>query len=135
MGVLTKEVERRMLLWALSDPTDPNIPLTLPIMVRLMGTNGTVDTPGTEVVGDVYDPVEAVFGYSEGGSGATFVNFTVVEYNSVNSTTQVSVAGVELWDSSDTPVRVGLASLDAPILVAAGTTFSIAPGQLKVRLS
>lgn len=135
MGVLTKEVERRMLHWALTDATDPNLPLTLPIMVRLMSTNGTHDVLGTQVVGDTYEPVDTAFAYNDAGVGATFINTTVVEYNAIDSTTSVTVVGAELWDSSETPVRVGLATLDIPVPVAPGTTFTISPGQLKVKLT
>lgn len=124
-----------MLHWALVDQTDPNIPMVLPIMVRLMSVNGTETTPGTEVVGDAYDPAEVSFGYTEGVGSAIYVNISVVEYNSVDTSDSKTVVGVELWDSSDVPIRIGLAALDAPLIVSAGTPFSIAPGQLKVSLT
>lgn len=134
MGLLTREAERRALAWLLVDSDDNNLPVTQPIMIRLVSANGTTTTAGTEISGDVYEPTQTTWGFTATIPGAEFVNATTVSFTALDADASVSVAGVELWDSSSTPLRVGYAALPSPVTIPAGQPFEIAPGQLKVKL-
>lgn len=133
-GQLTRDAERRLLFWALVSSSDTTLPYTLPINVRLMGSVGTHTTSGVEITGDSYDSMEAYFAQSSITPEVEFVNTVEVEFNSLDSTDSVAIAGVELWDSASTPSRFGLVNFSVPITVAAGYPYTIGIGQLKVQL-
>ena len=139
MGQLTREAERRLLTWMLIDPLDTTIVLTQPVVVRLMRINGDATNPGTEinegVNADTYIEVEAEWIQSATTPGVEFVNALDISYNSLSSSAQVTVSGAELWDSSETPVRIGYATFTSPVIIAAGDPFTVAAGQLKVKLT
>lgn len=135
MGLLTRDAESRMLRWLLINPDDENLPVQLPIYARLMGTNGNATNPGTEVAGDAYSPTTVSWGISAETPGVSAINGIAVEFSLLSVTNNVTVVGVELWDDSDTPVRIGYAALDSAVVVPAGQSFSVAPEQLKVKLT
>lgn len=134
LGLLTQELETRLLTWALVNPFDTSIPVSLPIKVRLMSANGNASTAGTEVTGDAYSAIEATFSTSTTSTGALVVNTASIEFAALDTATSKTVVGVELWDSSDTPVRLAFAPLLSTFSVAALSPFIIGIGQLKVSL-
>lgn len=135
MGQLTQEAERRMLLWALQDSTNTSLAFTQPMVVRLVSTNGDAVAAGVQVLGDTYTEQEAYFAQTATTPGVELVNTSTIEFNSLDLATTVTVAGAEMWDSSDTPVRVAFAALSDPVPISAGNPFIIGTGQLKVRLT
>lgn len=135
MGLLTRDIERRLLKWLLVDQDDTTIRLTHPIVLRLMQDNGDADTPGTEVQGDTYVEIEADWVESTTTPGVEFENVADITYNSLSSTAPVTVTGGELWDSSEPAVRVGYATFTSSIIVGIGDPFTIGAGQLKVHLT
>jgi hypothetical protein len=135
MGLLTRDVERRILKWVLVDQLDTSIVLTHPIVVRLMGTNGDATNAGVEIIGDTYVEAESEWTESTTTPGVEFVNAIDISYNSLSSANSVSVAGAELWDSSEPAVRVGYATFTSPVIVATGQPFTVGAGQLKVHLT
>lgn len=135
MGLLTTEMEKRMLLWAFQDSTNPQLPLVQPVVVRLVSANGDAVTTGTEVVGETYEEVDVYFALSSTTPGVEIVNTSSIEFNSINDSAPTTVAGVELWDSSSIPVRIAYAALASPVVVSTGSPFTIGIGQLKVKLT
>lgn len=135
MGQLTRDIERRVLKWLLVDQDDTTIRLTHPIVLRLMQVNGDATTAGTEIQGDSYVEVEADWTESTTTPGVEFENINDITYNSLSSTGPVTVAGGELWDSSEPAVRVGYATFTSSIIVGTGDPFTIGAGQLKVHLT
>lgn len=133
-GQFTREALRRMLFWTLVSPSDTTLPFTLPVELRLMSTSGTHSAAGTEITGDAYEAMEAYFAQSATTPEVEFVNTTEIEFNSLDSSSPVAVDGVELWDSSATPVRIALVDFTTPITIAAGYPYTIGIGQLKVQL-
>ena len=134
-GFLTREAERRILQSLLINSSDKNQLFTQPIMMRLMSANGDSVTPGTQIDADVYEPVEVYWGQSGAYPSVEFVNGSGIEFNALDVDTNITVSGIELWDSSTTPVRIGWAPFTATTVVPAGEPFVIAPGQLKVKLT
>lgn len=134
MGILTRDAEIKLLRWMLMDGVNPINPFQQPIYVRLVSSNGNETTPGVEVVGDSYDPEPASWGITELTPGVTATNGSEVSFSMIDTTTVKTVAGIELWDSSENPQRLALASLGTPIQVPAGSSFVISSGQIKVKL-
>lgn len=134
MGQLTREVSTSLLTWALIAPEEVTIQPTMPIMVRLMKTAGTADVLGTEVTGELYDEQDSQWAITTLTPGATAINVSDVTYDGISETETVTVTGVELWDSSDEPIRIAFANLSSPYVVAPNTSFSIGRGQIKVKI-
>lgn len=132
---LTREAQRRMLLSALQDSGDPNYIIEQPVWVRLMKINGNLTDPGTEVTGASYAPVEVFFTQSGTTPAVEVVNSSSIQFNSLDPAASMTVVGIELWDSSDTPIRLAFTAFSSSITVAAGAPLTISPTQLKVRLT
>lgn len=106
---------------------------TTPIHCRLMTANGTNTTNGTEL---------ATSGGYTSGTGAPTVTFAAASAGSKASNAAVTVTnmpattvnGVELWDSSGTPVRLWWGPLTAAKTTNAGDTFTIASGSLTLAM-
>lgn len=101
---------------------------------RLMTANGTPTAAGTEVPsGGSYVAVTGItpvpFAAAATGSAA---NSSIVQQTNMPATT---VVGIELWDSTGTPVRKWYGPLTASKTTNAGDTFSIAVGSLTAALS
>lgn len=104
-------------------------PPTTPITCRLMTAVGTNTANGTEL---------ATSGGYTSGTGAPQVTFAAASGGSKASNVAVTVTnmpattinGVELWDSSGTPVRLWWGPLTASKTTNAGDTFTIASGSL-----
>lgn len=108
-------------------------PPTTPITCRLMTVNGTSTANGTEL---------ATSGGYTSGTGAPTVTFSAAAAGSKASNAAVTVTnmpantivGVELWDSSGTPVRLWWGPLTASKTTNAGDTFTIASGSLTLAM-
>lgn len=112
---------------------------TSPIRCRLMTTNGTVSTNGTELTtGGGYTAApgaannNVTFAAAGTGSAASNVAVTI---NNMPAPAGGSIVGVELWDSAGTPKRQAWGALTASKTVNAGDTFSIASGALTLALT
>ncbi len=97
-----------------------------PLRCRLMTTNGSSSTNGTEVTGGSYTSQSVTFAAASSLSAASnaALNFTGMP--------AATVVGVELWDSAGSPVRKHWGALTANKTTNAGDTFSIASGSLTV---
>lgn len=134
-GALTVEAEQRILFWVLVDPEN-TLPFEQPILIKLMSANGSATAPGTEITGDSYVPVDCLFSLSSDSPGVKMLNTFAVEFDSLSSTTNVTVVGVEIWDSSDTaPIRVAYATFSPSITVSTGEPLNLAPGQVTVKIT
>ena len=125
---LTDTAESLVLNWlnpALGAPTRPTAPLKL----RLMTTNGSDASAGTEVTGGSYAAQSVTIGSSS--SGSTVTNSADVTYTAMPACT---VVGVEIWDSAGTPVRLWYGPLTANKTVASGDTFTITAGSLSLAM-
>jgi hypothetical protein len=106
---------------------------TTPIRFRLMTTNGTATSNGTEL---------ATSGGYTSGTGAPSVTFAaastttgVALSNSAITVTNMpatTVVGGELWDSAGTPKRKWQGALSASKTTNSGDTFSVASGSLSL---
>lgn len=104
-----------------------------PTTCRLMTVVGTNTANGTEL---------ATSGGYTSGTGAPTVTFAAAAGGSMASNVAVTVTnmpattinGIELWDSSATPVRLWWGPLTAPKTTNAGDTFTIASGSLTLAM-
>ncbi|TXH11863.1 MAG: hypothetical protein E6R04_00060 [Spirochaetes bacterium] len=134
MGLLTKDIQSKILSWLLINSTFPVNPPTQPVRMHLLTSNGTSTAAGTEVVGNSYEPETVSWILSGTPTEAVATNGAPVSFSSLDSENVITVVGIELWDSSTTPQRVAFASLDYPVSVGPGQSFTIATGQIKVKL-
>lgn len=134
MGQLTIDIQKKVLSWLLHNSAYPVNPPLQPIMVHLMSSNGNNATRGVEVSGDSYVPEVASWIIPDGGVDAYAVNSSEISFSAIDSTSAVSVAGIELWDSSSTPQRIAYGELEYPVSVGPNQSFTIAVEQIKVRL-
>jgi hypothetical protein len=106
---------------------------TTPITCRLMTANGTNTANGTEL---------ATSGGYTSGTGAPQVTFAAASGGSKASNVAVTVTnmpattivGIELWDSSGSPVRLWWGALTASKTTNSGDTFTIASGSLTLAM-
>jgi hypothetical protein len=126
MGSFTTEAADLIVSWVID--SDSVVPYTAPLMCRLMSANGDDDTElGTEVVGNAYEPQEIRFSTVASRQAS---NSSMVLFSSLDSDTEVTVVGAEVWDSSPTPRRVGVGAFPSGTVVPAGGPFSIPVGAL-----
>jgi len=134
-GYLTSDMEKRILKWMLNDSLNPANRLVQPIVVRLMDTNGDADTAGTEITADSYEEVDTFWAQNSTTPGVEFANTSDIEFNSLDSTSTIVVAGLELWDTNvNSPVRVAYAVFDTPQSVPATEPFIMSTGTVRVKL-
>jgi hypothetical protein len=113
---LTPEACTRLLTWLFTN--DSVVQPTDPFTMRLMSAMGDSVTPGTEVTGDSYARhsftygVAAVVGTPRARYPGADTSLGIVD--TVSGTT---IAGVEIWDSAGTPVRL----MEAPNALSAFT--------------
>ncbi len=125
MASLTDTGENRSLDWLTGNATTAP---TLPLMVRLMTTNGTDAAAGTEATGSGYAPKQGTFAAASGGSTS---NTAAVDFGVLDATASRTITGFEVWDSAATPVRWWHAPLSGgDKTIAAGETCSFAAGAL-----
>lgn len=100
--------------------------VTTPMKARLMTANGSDSANGTEL--------GTSGGYTAGGATITFGS--VAASGSISNTVAVTwtnmpattVVGLEIWDSTGTPVRIWWGALASSKTVASGDTFEFAIG-------
>lgn len=109
--------------------TSPYVATVLPLKCRLTINAPTASVPGTELSGP---------GYTAGGLTVTFGNLTLTATGATCSNTTSlnwtnngsaawSIAGLELWDSSSTPVRKAYGLWDGqPFAIGPGSPFNVA---------
>jgi hypothetical protein len=119
---LTNVTEGHVLNWLTGNSTTAP---TLPLMVRLMTSNGSDAAAGTEVVGGSYTPQSATFGAAPSGGPAQ--NTNLIRFDNMPS---VTVVGFEIWDSAGTALRWHWAAFGSPVVVAAGEPAEFAIGAL-----
>lgn len=107
----------------------PFVPTVLPLKCRVTMNAGTATVPGTEISGP---------GYTPGGNAVTFGNLTLTASGSMLlNTTALSwtnggsaawtVVGLELYDSSGTPVRKAFGLVNGqPLIFGPGSILSFA---------
>lgn len=93
-------------------------------------TPSTASAAGSEVSGGSYARQTVSWGSASAGAIA---NSGVISFTNMPAVT--SVGGVEIWDSSGTPVRKWFGTLSANKTTSAGDTISFAIGALSVGLS
>ncbi|MFF0166809.1 phage tail fiber protein [Streptomyces prasinus] len=124
---LTNTAENLALDWILGvgTPTRP----TTPLKVALVTATGTDTTAGTEVAGGSY--ARQNLSVAAAVNGATS-NSADLAWTGLPAAT---VVGVEIWDSSGTPVRLWYGPLSASRTVAAGDELKLTAGSLSLSLA
>jgi hypothetical protein len=128
---LTDAAENLVLEWLFSARTATRP--TLPLKLKLMATNGSDASAGTEL--------STAGGYTAGG--ATVVFGTAAASGSISNTADVvwtnmpavTINGVEIWDTAGTPVRIAYGPLSAPKTTNSGDTFTVTTGNLTMTLA
>ena len=125
-GSFTDAAELLVLDWVhgVGTPTRP----TTPLNVYLLTAMGSDSAAGTEVTGGSYARKSVTL--SAAASGATSNSADVV----FASMPACTVVGVEIWDSSGTPVRLWSMTLTASKVVNAGDTFTLTTGSIALSL-
>lgn len=104
-----------------------------PLFMRLMTVNGSESAAGTEVVGDLYDQQQLVFDSAATVSGTTTAaTSSATIFPGLSSTSSISVVGYEIWDNSETPVRVWAVDLGGVLAVPANQPVTFAAGTITV---
>jgi hypothetical protein len=113
--------------------TSAYVATVTPLKCRLTMNAPTAAVAGAEISGP---------GYTAGGQTVTFGNLTVTPTGAQCSNTTTlawtnngsaawTIVGLELWDSSGTPVRKGYGLWDGqPVLIGPGSPFDVAVAAL-----
>lgn len=117
MANLTDIGESNALKWLVGEAT--TAPL-MPLKLALVTANGTDAAAGTEVVGGSYARQNITVA-AVGTDGATD-NSAAISFTNMPA---VTVVGVEIWDSTATPVRWWHGALTVSKTLNAGDTFEI----------
>jgi hypothetical protein len=104
---------------------------TTPIKLALMSANGSNTAAGTEISGGSYARLTTASCWAAASAGSITTN-TALTYTNMPAVTTV---GVELWDSSGTPVRKWFGSLTTPKTTGAGDTLTFPSSSLTASLS
>lgn len=99
-----------------------------PYKCALVTVIGTDSAAGTEVTGGSYARQNISFAAASGGAIA---NSADLNFTSMPATT---VVGVDIWDSTGTPVRIAWGTLAANKTVGAGDTLVIPAGSIAISL-
>jgi hypothetical protein len=122
---LTDTAEAVVLDWLTGNNT--TLPV-LPLVVRLMITNGSESVAGTEVTGDTYEEQPVTFAASSTTAGVTTAkNNALVSWAALDTTTAKTITGYEIWDSGAVPRRFTWEAFSPSVAVAAneGCQFNI----------
>jgi hypothetical protein len=124
---LTDAAESLLLNWlhGVGTPTRP----TTPLKVALMTANGSDSAAGTEVTGGSYARQNITLTSSSSGSGVS--NDADILFTGMPACT---VVGIEIYDSSGTPVRLWHGPLTASKTVAAGDEFKLAASDVDLAI-
>lgn len=102
---------------------------TSPMMLRLMSTNGSASSNGTQVTGGSYAPQNLTTALGTEANG-TVTNTGVLTYTAMPATTTV---GVEVWDSNGTPRRAWWGALASSKTTASGDSLSFAASSVTIQ--
>lgn len=127
MANLTDVAESNALKWLVGQAT--TAPVT-PLKLALVTANGTDAAAGTEVTGGSYARQSITFS-AVTATGATD-NSAAISFTNMPA---VTVVGVEIWDSTATPVRWWHGALAANKTLNAGDTFEIPIADLDLSLA
>lgn len=103
--------------------------VTTPIKLALMTANGSDSAAGTEVTGGSYGRQTIAFSAASGGS---ITNNAEINFTGMPTAT---VVGIELWDSTGTPVRLAYGALSTSKSVTSGDTLQFAASSVTLSLS
>lgn len=95
-------------------------------------SNSTATAAGTEVTGGSYARLDLTGKLTSSSAGSNVTNNATVSFNNMPATT---VYGVEIYDSTATPVRKWFGSLTASKTTNSGDTLSFATSALSIGLS
>lgn len=135
MTDLTNDTERMVLDWLNGDPGV--VQPTAPLVVRLLSVAGTEAVAGTEIVGDMYEEQPCGFGLAVTDSGTNTTklsNPATVTWPALDSVSNVTVVGAEIWDSALVPVRLAHKTYGTSVVVPAGETAVLDTGTLTLTL-
>lgn len=107
---------------------------TTPMMLRLMSANGSATAAGTEVAnggGSAYAAQNLTSALGTASAGA-ITNTGTVTFTNMPAITTV---GLEIWDSTGTPVRKWFGALTASKTTALGDSLSFAPSSLNISVA
>lgn len=99
-----------------------------PIKLGLVTAEGSDSVAGTEVSGGSYSRKTITWNPASGGS---INNAAQVDFHNMPACT---VVGIELWDSSGTPVRLAYGSLTASKTLASGDTLTFPAASVTITL-
>lgn len=100
--------------------------VTTPMKARLMTANGSDSANGTELgTSGGYTAGGATITFGSAAASGTIANTVAVTWTNMPATT---VVGLEIWDSTGTPVRIWWGALASSKTVASGDTFEFAIG-------
>jgi hypothetical protein len=124
---LSNTAENLTLDWILGvgTPTRP----TTPLQVALVTANGSDTAAGTEVTGGSYARQDLAVAAAVAGATS---NSADLVFTGMPAAT---VVGVEIWDSTGTPVRLWYGPLTASRTVSAGDELVLSAGQLTLSLA
>lgn len=104
-----------------------------PIKARLMTANGSDSANGTELgTSGGYTALGATITFGSVAASGSIANTAAVTWTNMPATT---VVGLELWDSTGTPVRLWWGALVGSKVVASGDTFEFAIGAVVCTLA
>lgn len=101
-----------------------SLTITTPMKARLMTANGTDSSNGTELgTSGGYTAGGATITFGSAASGGSISNTVAVTWTNMPATT---IVGLEIWDSTGTPVRIWWGALASSKTTASGDTFEFA---------
>ena len=107
--------------------------VTTPIKARLMTANGSDAAAGTELgTSGGYTALGQTITFGSVAAAGSIANTVACTWTNMPVAT---VVGLELWDSTGTPVRLWWGALSAPKTTASGDTFEFAIGDVTCTLA
>lgn len=107
--------------------------VTTPMKARLMTANGSDSANGTELgTSGGYTALGATITFGSVAASGSIANTVAVTWTNMPATT---IVGLEIWDSTGTPVRIWWGALAASKTVASGDTFEFAIGAVVCTLT
>lgn len=107
--------------------------VTTPIKARLMTANGSDSANGTELgTSGGYTAGGATITFGSAAASGSISNTAACTWTNMPATT---VVGLELWDSTGTPVRLWWGALSSSKTTASGDTFEFAIGDVTCTLA
>lgn len=98
--------------------------ITTPMKARLMTANGSDSANGTELgTSGGYTAGGATITFGSAASAGSISNTVAVTWTNMPATT---IVGLEIWDSTGSPVRIWWGALASSKTVASGDTFEFA---------